>query len=123
MPIQILLTLGLAAALVYASVQRIMPRAVRLTFALLVALGIYLVWLPEHTTLLANWLGVGRGTDLLIYLWILLTFIVGLNLHLKIQSAREEISQLVQAVALATAKEPDTIVPPPDPTQASGIQK
>jgi hypothetical protein len=106
MPIQILLTAGLSAALLYASVQEVMPRTVRAVFALLVASGIYFVWLPDHTTILARWLGVARGTDLLIYLWILLTLIVGLNLHLKIQSAREEITELARALALAAPRDP-----------------
>ena len=107
MPIQVLLTLGLAAALVYASVQKLMPRPVTWTFALLVAVGVYFVWMPSHTTVVAQWLGVGRGTDLLIYLWIVLTLIVGLNLHLKIQSIRAEITELARAAALAAAQEPD----------------
>jgi hypothetical protein len=106
MPIQILLTVGLVGALFYASVQRVMPRTVTLTFAVLVGIGIYFVWMPEHTTALAQWLGVGRGTDLLIYLWILLTLLVGLNLHLKIQAAREEITRLTRAMALARPQAP-----------------
>lgn len=107
MPIQILLTLVLGAALVYASVQKLMPRPVTGTFALLVAVGVYFVWMPTHTTVVAQWLGVGRGTDLLIYLWIVLTLIVGLNLHLKIQSIRAEITELARAMALATVLEPE----------------
>lgn len=106
MPIQVILTLGLLAALIYASVQKVMPRLILLAFFGLVALGVYFVWMPDHTTVIAHWLGVARGTDLLIYLWIVLTLIVGLNLHLKIQAAREEITELVRAMALASAKEP-----------------
>lgn len=103
MPIQILLTLGLLAALLYASVQKVMPRVILGAFACLAALGVYFVWRPDHTTVVAHWLGVGRGTDLLIYLWIVLTLIVGLNLDLKIESAREEITKLARALALASA--------------------
>lgn len=102
MPIQVILTLGLLAALIYASAQRLVPRAVTLAFVFIVAVGIYFVWLPDHATVVAQWLGVGRGTDLLIYLWILLTLIVGVNLHLKIRAAREEITKLTRAIALAT---------------------
>ena len=120
MPIKILLTLGLTAALIYASVQKLMPRAVTGTFALLVAVGVYFVWMPAHTTIVARWLGVGRGTDLLIYLWIVLTLIVGLNVHLKIQSIRAEITELARAIALSETLEPDEDGTPADSVAEQG---
>ncbi len=107
MPIQLLLTLGLLASLWYASTQRVAPRAATLAFTAIVAVGIYFVWLPDHATVVAGWLGVGRGTDLLIYLWILITLFVGVNLHLKIQAVRENITELTRAVALASARDPE----------------
>lgn len=125
MPIQILLTLGLLGVLVYASVQRITPRVFTVAFATLVVVGIYFVWMPDDTTIIAQWLGVARGTDLLIYVWILISIFVGVNLHLKIRSARDEITELTRALALAAVQEPEgpTLSPdsetPPSPSAAS----
>ena len=117
MPIQFLLTLGLLASLLYASVQRVVPRVINLSFATVVAVAIYFVWLPDHTTIVARLLGVARGTDLLIYIWILLTLFVGLNLRLKIRAAREEITELTRAMALASARSPEGNPPPDAPPQ------
>ena len=107
MPIQFLLTLGLLASLWYASAQRVAPRAVTLAFTAVVAVGIYFVWLPDHTTIVAGWLGVARGTDLLIYVWILITLFFGVNLHLKIHAVRNNITELTRALALASPRDPD----------------
>ena len=107
MPIQFLLTLGLLASLWYASAQRVAPRAITLAFAAVVAVGIYFVWLPDHTTVVAGWLGVARGTDLLIYVWIVITLFVGVNLHLKIHALRNNITELARAVALASVRDPE----------------
>jgi len=117
MPIQILLTLGLLGALVYASVQQVAPRPVTLAFAAVVILGVYFVWMPDHTTVIAQWLGVARGTDLLIYIWILISIFVGVNLHLKIRSARAEITELARAMALASAQAPPASRPSQHPSQ------
>ena len=114
MPIQILLTLGLLAILLYVSVQKVMPRAMTAAFAFLVVGGVYFVWMPSHTTVVARWLGVGRGTDLLIYVWILLTLFMGVNLHLKIRSARAEITGLARAIALVSARGPAAPSTPED---------
>ncbi|WP_133150138.1 DUF2304 family protein, partial [Vibrio splendidus] len=32
-------------------------------------ISIYFVLFPESTTIIANYLGVGRGTDLILYIW------------------------------------------------------
>ena len=33
------------------------------------AAGLYFVWLPEHATWLAELVGIGRGVDLILYVW------------------------------------------------------
>ena len=102
-PIQILLSVGLVGLLAYTAIQRVAPRVVKLSFYILALLGLYFVWVPDHTTAIANLLGVGRGTDLLIYLWIVLSLAIGLNLHLKVRAARRDITELARALALRTA--------------------
>jgi hypothetical protein len=41
-----------------------------------------------------------------IYVWIILSFAVGLNLNFKVRAARREITEVTRALALATAREP-----------------
>ena len=110
-PIQILLSVGLVGLLAYTAVQQVAPRVVKLFIFTLALLGLYFVWVPQHTTAIANLLGVGRGTDLLIYLWIVLSFAVGLNLHLKVRAARRDITELTRAIALRSG---DTAADPRD---------
>ena len=107
MPIQIFLTIGLLGVLFYALVQTVVPRTFTVAFATLIVVGIYFVWMPDDTTIIAQWLGVARGTDLLVYFWILISAFVGVNLHFKIRSAREEITELTRALALATVRKPN----------------
>lgn len=108
MPIKLILTAGLAVLLAYTFVQRSAPRVVKPLMVVILGVGVYFVWFPDQTTLLAGWMGVGRGTDLLMYLWILATLGVALNLSFKIRSTRREITELARAVALLTAREPGT---------------
>lgn len=107
MPIKLALTFGLSMLLVYTLIQEVAPKLLKIAIFSFVLAGIYFVWLPDHATVVANWLGVGRGTDLVIYLWIVLSFAIGLNLHFKIRSAREEITELTRALAMLSARAPD----------------
>jgi hypothetical protein len=65
--------------------------------------GLYFVWVPSHTTRVAEFIGIGRGADLIMYLWICISLIVLLNLHLKLRSQHEVITALARAIALANA--------------------
>jgi hypothetical protein len=80
--------------------------APKVTMAVFViaAAGEYLVLLPEHATGLANAFGIGRGADLVFYLWILLSLVVALNIHLKLRAGNERFVGLVRALALRDAE-------------------
>jgi hypothetical protein len=66
--------------------------------------GLYFVWIPSHTTRVAEFIGIGRGADLIMYLWICISLIVLLNLHLKLRLQHEVITALARAIALANAE-------------------
>jgi hypothetical protein len=104
MPIKIILTLGFLCVFLYAVSQRLVSRMISVLFFLIVAVGIYFVWVPDHTTVVAGWVGVGRGADLILYGWILITLIVGFNLHLKIRESRRALTELARQVALGSAR-------------------
>lgn len=66
--------------------------------------GLYVVWVPSHASIVAEWVGIGRGADLILYVWAAVSLIVMLNLHLKLRSQMELITALARNVALRDAK-------------------
>jgi hypothetical protein len=70
--------------------------------------GIYFVWMPEHSTQLAELVGIGRGVDLILYIWVCISLIVLLNLHLKLRTQTELITTLARKLAIADAQPPKT---------------
>jgi hypothetical protein len=96
----VLLSALLCAILVYAwSEQRRAPLVAGITI-LAAAAGLYFVWSPSHATVLAEFVGVGRGVDLILYLWVLISLLILFNLHLKLRSQMELITNLAREVAL-----------------------
>jgi len=65
--------------------------------------GGYILWVPEHATYLANLIGIGRGADLLLYLWILISCFILLLLYLNLRQQFESITRLARKMALADA--------------------
>lgn len=64
-------------------------------------IGIYLVWQPQASTAIANALGVGRGADLLLYVYVALSFVLLISLLLRIKSLHEQLTELARAIAIA----------------------
>jgi hypothetical protein len=98
---QVILSALLCGVLVYAWEQhRRSPIVALLSIAAALA-GLYFVWFPAHSTRVAELAGVGRGVDLVLYVWVCISFIVLLNLHLKLRSQHELITTLARTIALA----------------------
>jgi len=105
---QIILSLLLAGILLYAWVEYRRAPAVAVLAVLIATAGLYFVWFPAHSTEIAALVGIGRGVDLIIYIWVCLSLVVLLNLHLKLRTQMELITRLARAVALAEARsQPD----------------
>ena len=101
---QLILSALLAAILLYAWAEyRRSPAVAFLTVAIATA-GLYFVWMPEHSTALAELVGIGRGVDLILYIWVCLSLIVVLNLHLKLRTHMELITALARKIALGEAQ-------------------
>lgn len=107
MIIKSLLTLGLLACLLYFYVNRAQLRVLAVFVLMMIMAGVYLVWVPEHTTALAHMLGVGRGADLLLYGWVVVTFAVILMLHVRERRTMALITDIVRAMAVNNPKLPD----------------
>jgi small membrane protein len=103
---QLILSILLGAILVYAISEYARSPAVAVLAALVASAGFYFVWMPQHSTQLAELVGIGRGADLMLYVWVCLSLIVVLNLHLKLRTQMELITALARKIALAEAQAP-----------------
>jgi small membrane protein len=63
--------------------------------------GIFLVVKPEYSTLAANYLGIGRGTDLLLYLFFMMSIILIFLVHIKFRRHDILITNLARSIALS----------------------
>jgi hypothetical protein len=98
---QVMLSLLLCGVLVYSWAEyRRSPVVALMSFVVSLA-GLYFVWVPDHSTRLAEFAGVGRGVDLILYTWVAISLIVLLNLHLKLRAQLELITALARTIALA----------------------
>ena len=112
---QFILTILLAGILLYAWTEYRRSPVVALLTLFVATAGLYFVWVPDHSTQLAELVGIGRGVDLILYTWVCISLIVLLNLHLKLRTQMELITTLARKVALADASRPaeiaDSIAP------------
>ena len=101
---QLILSILLAGILLYAWSEYRRSPVVAVLTVLVATAGLYFVWAPEHSTTLAELVGIGRGVDLILYIWVCLSLIVLLNLHLKLRTQMELITMLARKIALAGAQ-------------------
>jgi small membrane protein len=101
---QFVLTALLCTILLYAWTEYRRSPVVGLTALLAACGGLYFVWLPAHATALAEFAGVGRGVDLIIYTWVVISLLLLLNLHLKLRAQMELITTLAREIAIAKAE-------------------
>ena len=82
----------------------------------LVALALFLaapilIIFPDFTTVIAHALGVGRGTDLLLYFSLVAGIYVVLLMYLRIRALDQKIADLTRAIALGNARKIDQMRP------------
>lgn len=59
-----------------------------------------LVWLPGSLTKMANFLGIGRGADLIFYVSLLIIFYLIFRIYLKLEKIEKNITKIVRKNAL-----------------------
>lgn len=101
--ISIVLTLILAAALVAGVLLRRTSPWIGGAMAVTAAVGIYFAWRPDDLSAIAHLMGVGRGADLLLYIWVVVSFLAIVALMLRLRALREQITTLVRHIALTEA--------------------
>jgi hypothetical protein len=102
--IKVVLVLGAVAAAVW--LLRGTRHAGRLAFTRLCSLAFALAWIvavlfPDLVTAAANLVGVGRGTDLLIYALVLVVLFTGLGQYRRMRELEAQLAELTRALALA----------------------
>ena len=103
MIIQIVLMAGLTAALAFAVLQRRVSSAIAFTSALASVAGMYFVLLPDQANRLAHYVGVGRGADLILYVWLIISLILSVHLHIKLLKQQKAITDLARELAIRSA--------------------
>ncbi len=105
MIIQIFLTAGVSICLLYAFNQ-IRLRPLSIAIALVAIVGLVFIWYPDLTNMLAKLVGVGRGADLIYYIWIIIIMFALLNLHIRNRFNDRKIAAIVREIALAKPWKP-----------------
>jgi hypothetical protein len=105
---QLILSILLAGILIYAWSEYARSPAVAVLALFVATAGLYFVWMPEHSTALAELVGIGRGVDLILYVWVCISLVVLLNLHLKLRTQTELITTLARKIAITDAQSRNT---------------
>jgi small membrane protein len=100
---QLMLSAMLFAVLLYATMTYRQAPIIGLLAVLAAFSGLYFVWVPHHATWLAELAGIRRGVDLFLYVWVVISLIMLLNLHLKLRAQLELITRLARSIAIADA--------------------
>ena len=109
--IQVLLIAAVVALLVYLLRSRTNAKArawVKVGYVLFVIAAFYAIIRPDDTTVLANRLGVARGTDLLFYAVTIAFVFTTLSTYLRFKELELKYARLARAVALEGARTPES---------------
>jgi len=98
---QLLLTAMLFAILLYASMTYRQAPIIGFLSVAAAFGGLVFVWFPSYATRLAELVGIGRGVDLILYTWVVISLIMLLSLHLKLRAQMELITLLARKIAIA----------------------
>lgn len=75
----------------------------RLGAVALTALAVVSIANPNMLTTIANHVGVGRGTDLLLYTFIVVFVVVGVGMYFKLRDQDRRLVEVVRAAAIRDA--------------------
>ena len=62
--------------------------------------ALFVIWLPQSTSTIASYLGVGRGVDVVLYVSIVVLFYSQFQLSRKVDRLERSLTDLVRALAL-----------------------
>lgn len=108
--IQILLIGSVIVLLVYLLRSRRSAQArawVKVGYVLFVIAAVYAIVRPDDTTVVANWLGVDRGADLIGYALIVAFLFTTISTYLRFKDLELRYARLARAIALDGARQPE----------------
>lgn len=108
--IQVLLLLATGGIAVYFLQNRRKARTkawVKLGFLLFIVAAVWAVLRPDDLTALANFVGVGRGTDLVLYVLVVAFIFTTLSSYVRFREQELRYAKLARAVALQNPVLPD----------------
>lgn len=76
----------------------------RLAFLAFVTANVYAIVRPDDTTWVAKQMGVGRGTDLILYLLVIGVAFMTLNTYMRFRSLEKKITDLARTIAIRDAQ-------------------
>lgn len=81
--------------------------SVKIGFALFLVFGVFAVLAPDQVSKLAVMVGVGRGTDLVLYALVVAFGFANINTYLRFKEIELRYARLARAVALRSAESPE----------------
>ena len=117
MVISVFLSVMLLAAIAAGLALRRRAPIIGAAIALAALVGTYFVWMPEQLTTVAHAMGVGRGADLVLYLWVSITFLALAALVLELRHLQRQLTLLAREQSLLRAR--DEPVPGESPSRPS----
>lgn len=110
--IQVLLLLATGGIAVYFLQNRRKARTkawVKLGFLLFIMAAVWAVLRPDDLTALANFVGVGRGTDLVLYVLVVAFIFTTLSSYVRFREQELRYAKLARAVALQNPVLPEGV--------------
>lgn len=87
---------------------------VKIGFVLFIFAAIWAILRPDDITVIANWVGVDRGTDLLLYVLVVGFFFTTMSTWFRFREQEVRYARLARAVALQNAVAPQSTPEPND---------
>ena len=82
---------------------------VKLGFVVFIVAAVWAVLRPDDLTVLANWIGVDRGTDLLLYVLVIAFLFTTMSTWIRFREQELRYARLARAVALQSPVLPDPL--------------
>jgi hypothetical protein len=101
--IRLFLSVLLLSCAILAFSHRNRTRGVTLVIAVVATIGIFFVWNQELTNTIARYVGIGRGADLLLYIFVSISIGVSTVLYIRIVEIQEHVTVLTREIALFKA--------------------
>lgn len=96
---QVTITLLIIILLVSISRSRVIILE-RFFYILVSLVGLYFIFFPESASVIAKLVGIGRGADLVFYLFILFTWFWFSSSSIKMRRTERKITDIVRAMAI-----------------------